>query len=284
MKRLWVLAALCGSVVIAQNSAGNAPEKVDPALKAEVRKLLVTMHIDQVLHQQLETSIPPMIKLMKQNPSVSPQFADEFAKQFEAQVLASHDLTDMIVDTYVNRFTISEIKDLQAFYNSSTGRKMVDVQPELMATIAKKAGTYGQTLALEVAKSIAKDHPEYLVKPADNSAAPPATSFKPPPLPEGTTWVNVDAPDEEALLIKKVEPVYPQIAKSASVQGTVLFEAYIGMDGKVQEVNLVSGHPLLIKAAMDAVKQWAYKPLILSGKPNPVLTTVALNFKLEPQD
>jgi protein TonB len=61
-----------------------------------------------------------------------------------------------------------------------------------------------------------------------------------------------------ANLITKVAPVYPPLAKQARVQGTVRFNAVIGKDGTVQQLTLASGHPLLVKAAEEAVKQWQY--------------------------
>src|SRR5579864_2132253 len=79
-----------------------------------------------------------------------------------------------------------------------------------------------------------------------------------------------------ANLIHKVDPVYPPIAKTARVQGTVVLHAIIGKDGVVKEVELVSGPPLLTRAAMDAVRQWSYKPTLLNGKPVEVDTTVTV--------
>jgi protein TonB len=77
-----------------------------------------------------------------------------------------------------------------------------------------------------------------------------------------------------------VTPAYPSLAKTARIQGHVLLAVIIGTNGSVQEVKLVSGHPLLAAAAMDAVKQWTYKPLLLNGQPVEVETTVDVNFTL----
>jgi len=82
------------------------------------------------------------------------------------------------------------------------------------------------------------------------------------------------------MVIKKVDPVYPAIAKTARVQGTVILAAVIGKDGTIQNLHVVSGHPLLQGAAMDAVKQWRYKPYILNGEPVEVDTQVVVNFTL----
>ncbi len=85
----------------------------------------------------------------------------------------------------------------------------------------------------------------------------------------------------EALnLIQKVTPVYPPLAKQARVQGIVQFNAYIGKDGHVQNLELISGHPLLVAAAQEAVQQWIYRPTLLNGNPVDVVTQVDVNFTL----
>jgi periplasmic protein TonB len=92
--------------------------------------------------------------------------------------------------------------------------------------------------------------------------------------------IRVSSGVTQGMVIKKVEPVYPAIAKTARVQGTVILAAVIGKDGAIQNLHVVSGHPLLQGAAMDAVKQWRYKPYILNGEPVEVDTQVVVNFTL----
>lgn len=79
--------------------------------------------------------------------------------------------------------------------------------------------------------------------------------------------------------IKDVRPVYPQVALSARVAGTVAIEATIGEDGKVIDAKVVRSVPLLDQAALDAVRQWEYTPSLLNGAPVPVRITVTINFK-----
>jgi protein TonB len=81
-------------------------------------------------------------------------------------------------------------------------------------------------------------------------------------------------------MIRQVQPVYPQIAKTAHVSGTVLLHAIISKDGSVQELQYVSGPPLLMKAAMDAVREWRYQPTLLNGEPVEVETTISVIFSL----
>jgi len=75
-------------------------------------------------------------------------------------------------------------------------------------------------------------------------------------------------------------PVYPPIAKTAHISGTVVLHAVIAKDGSVEDLQYVSGPPLLMKSAMDAVKQWRYQPTQLNGDPVEVDTTISVVFTL----
>ena len=81
-------------------------------------------------------------------------------------------------------------------------------------------------------------------------------------------------------LIDRIEPVYPPIARAVRIQGTVILRAIISRGGAIENLQVVSGHPMLIKAAMDAVKQWRYRPYVLNGQPVEVETQVTVNFVL----
>jgi protein TonB len=78
--------------------------------------------------------------------------------------------------------------------------------------------------------------------------------------------------------VKDVQPIYPEVARSAGVQGRVTIEATIGPTGKVDEARVVRSVPLLDQAALDAVRQWEYQPTLVNGVPVPVVITVAINF------
>ena len=84
----------------------------------------------------------------------------------------------------------------------------------------------------------------------------------------------------EANLLRKVMPVYPPLAKSTHVQGTVEFTALISKDGNIENLQLVHGHPLLVKAAKEAVLQWKYRPTTLNGGAVEVITDIVVNFTL----
>jgi protein TonB len=85
----------------------------------------------------------------------------------------------------------------------------------------------------------------------------------------------------QGMVLRKTQPAYPQMAKIARVQGAVVLAAIIGKDGTIQNLHVVStASPLLNQAAIDAVKQWRYRPYILNGEPVEVDTTVTVNFTL----
>jgi protein TonB len=81
-------------------------------------------------------------------------------------------------------------------------------------------------------------------------------------------------------IVHDVKPVYPHAARDAHVQGDVVLRAVIAKDGRVKEVNLVRGHPVLVRAAVDALRQRRYRPPILDGTPIEVETDVTIHFML----
>jgi TonB family protein len=108
-----------------------------------------------------------------------------------------------------------------------------------------------------------------------NVAPPPPP---PPPPPPGSIRVGGDV--QAANLLVNVDPVYPPLAKQARIQGVVKFNVIIGKDGRLTNMTLVSGHPLLVTAAQTAMQQWVYRPTLLNGQPVPVVTTAQVNFTL----
>lgn len=82
------------------------------------------------------------------------------------------------------------------------------------------------------------------------------------------------------LLIRKVQPAYPPLARQARIQGTVLLQAEISKTGDIENLHVINGHPMLTNAALDAVKQWKYRPYILNGEPVEVETQITVNFTL----
>jgi protein TonB len=111
----------------------------------------------------------------------------------------------------------------------------------------------------------------------------PQTTF---PADQSEPAVQQDAPVHLAqgvtagLLIKRVNPKYPNKARENRIQGTVVLRALISKDGDITDLSVVSGDPLLAKSATKAVKQWKYRPYLLAGKPVAVNTEIIVNFAL----
>jgi protein TonB len=84
-----------------------------------------------------------------------------------------------------------------------------------------------------------------------------------------------------AKLINRVQPIYPVLARQTGIQGVVKLHAILGKDGTVQQLQVVSGHPLLVEAALDAVRQWVYQPTLLEGRPVEVDTEIDVFFQLQ---
>lgn len=124
-----------------------------------------------------------------------------------------------------------------------------------------------------------------------NSIARSAANFVPPPPPAAVAdkaaattkpveRIKVGGRVQEALILRRVLPVYPVLAKQARIQGTVRLIGIIATDGTIQQLQVIQGHPLLVAAAVDAVRQWIYRPTMLNGEPVEVVAPIDVNFTL----
>jgi periplasmic protein TonB len=102
----------------------------------------------------------------------------------------------------------------------------------------------------------------------------------PPPPKPAQQRIRQGGSVQAALLVNKVQPVYPPLARQTRIAGTVRLHAIISKSGSVESLEVISGHPLLVRAAMDAVQQWRYKPTLLNGEPVEVDTTIDVIFSL----
>lgn len=116
-----------------------------------------------------------------------------------------------------------------------------------------------------------------IVNAAPIFAAVPKLS-KPAPV---VQRVRVSQGVTKGMVVYRIEPTYPPLARQARIQGVVVLTAMIDRDGNIQNLRLVSGHPMLAPAAIDAVKHWRYKPFLLNGQPVEVETTVTVTFQLQ---
>jgi len=116
-----------------------------------------------------------------------------------------------------------------------------------------------------------------IVNATPSFAAVPKLS-KPAPV---VQRVRVSQGVTKGMVVYRIEPTYPPLARQARIQGVVVLTAMIDRDGNIQNLRLVSGHPMLAPAAIDAVKHWRYKPFLLNGQPVEVETTVTVTFQLQ---
>jgi protein TonB len=101
-----------------------------------------------------------------------------------------------------------------------------------------------------------------------------------PPKPKLGGPLKVGGNVQAARIVNRVQPVYPPLARQTRISGTVRLHAIIGKDGTIQSLEVLSGHPLLQQAALDAVRQWRYQPTLLNGDPVDVDTTIDVIFSL----
>jgi TonB family protein len=116
-----------------------------------------------------------------------------------------------------------------------------------------------------------------LLNPSDENSASLRVSLAPAGPP---TRIRIGGNVQQAKLLVKVTPVYPPEAKAQRIEGQVRLEATLGKDGKVENLQVLSGDPLLAAAALDAVRQWQYQTTLLNGDPVEVVTEIAVNFTL----
>jgi protein TonB len=137
----------------------------------------------------------------------------------------------------------------------------------------------GRETALDIIKEPASGSPDGLVQGLSANMA----IIDAPPLPVESAIkpVRVSSGIKPPTRIKDVAPDYPDIARRARVQGVVILEAIIGVDGRVQQARVLRSVPLLDQAAINAVQSWEYTPTLLDGRPVPIIMTVTVNFRLD---
>jgi protein TonB len=119
-----------------------------------------------------------------------------------------------------------------------------------------------------------------LARPPAPPAEPVRRTQEKLPANTATKQIRVSIGVQAAKLIAQVNPVYPPLARQARVAGTVRLTAIIGRDGAIRNLQVMSGHPLLTSAALEAVKQWRYQPTLLNEEPVEVITQIDVNFTL----
>jgi protein TonB len=116
--------------------------------------------------------------------------------------------------------------------------------------------------------------------PLESVSPPTPKAPEPKAPPPAIKRLRVGGAVQAAQIVKRVIPIYPALAKQARIQGSVKLIGIIATDGTVQQLRVLSGHPMLVQAAVDAVRQWVYRPTLLNGEPVEVEAPIDVNFTL----
>jgi TonB family protein len=154
------------------------------------------------------------------------------------------------------------------------------VRSELLARLPVHEGDTMDMQSMARIMSAVREFDEHLVTSTRSNGTETTIRIQAPyaPAPEGSAAVNTAAGGPT--LVRKVNPAYPPLAKQARISGEVHLSAIIAADGTVKKLEVISGHPLLVPPALEAVKQWVYQPTLLNGNPVDVKTEITVTFTL----
>jgi TonB family protein len=155
------------------------------------------------------------------------------------------------------------------------------MKSELLSRLPIREGETLSADSLARVSTAVKEFDEHLrVSTALSSGDAAIAISAPDAQPAAPERIKIGGSVQQVKLIRQPHPVYPPDAKAARIQGTVKLSAIIGKDGAVQNLEVLSGHPLLVPAALEAVKLWVYQPTLLNGNPVEVVTQIDVNFTL----
>ncbi|HET8550761.1 MAG TPA: energy transducer TonB [Bryobacteraceae bacterium] len=117
---------------------------------------------------------------------------------------------------------------------------------------------------------------------APDGVAPPPAARPETPKPADRAPIRIGGNVLEARILRKVVPIYPPLARQMRISGVVRMVGVIAKDGRVQNLEIIDGHPLLVPAAVDAVRQWLYRPTLLNFEPVAVIAPIEVRFQLAP--
>lgn len=293
----------------------NQIEEARPEIQQQVEEARHELEKADSQLQTLKAEKEYQNLLSKQNPQLQKQMeeaqrkaqetlktlnSDQLRKQFaEAQAalatINSDELRKQLDEALKNQDNAAyrqklENKQLENKLNSPEFRKqMQDAEsaaarlnsPELRKQLEDASRQLSQLLAENKAVTALQDSQLHFALQPPPSQPQLAAPWKPaPPNPTGPQRVSPGV--MQGSILHMVNPVYPPIAKQAHVQGAVVLHALISKDGTVEDLKVISGAPMLIASAIDAVKQWKYTPYMIDGKAVEVETTIEVNYTLAP--
>lgn len=289
-----------------------------PTSAAQAKHLMEASDTKTLLSKYMSRSGAQMLDTFaKLRPDIPPQVWAGVADYFSSDKFVQG-MVDEMAPIYQRHFCAEEVEQLIAFYESPTGRKYTAETPSIQREVGQAISAYTERMKSDIVKSVQEEMSKRGVTFGQAPKAPIASggsgvSSRPPGSPDvlgvparpgviagiplGTPHsdlppqaesgaqaplpINVSEGVSQGLLVHQVAPVYAALARQARIQGTVVLRALLNKDGSIRSLDLVSGHPMLVPSAMDAVKQWQYKPYYLNGEPVEVLTTINVNFQLQ---
>jgi len=264
-RNLQVLLLVLASVLaLAMPARGQA---LDAAFQSDIEALLDATGSAQMRQQVMILMNGQLLgALKKARPDVPDRVVEiakevlnsEFARAWEGP----DGLNAQMVSIYATHFTSEDVRGLLAFYRSDIGKKMVGLTPVLFQEIMAA----GQQWAERRMPSVSATLQARLI--AEGLSTAPAY--------RAVDGKLIGPPRK----IKNVNPEFPENAKRAGLAGAVVLKCFIGTDGRVENIQVISGYSCLAAAATTAVRQWEFTPTTLDGTPVPVAMTVTTNFAL----
>jgi TonB family protein len=226
---------------------------------------------ESVMAEQLVTKVPPIY------PPLARQAHIQGKVVLQVRISKSGDVVDLQLVSGHPMLATAAIEAVKQWkykpHLLNGGPVEVETNVTVNFTLSDKPAADDPGSAGEIPGGIPGDHA---------SGVMGVVSSNPGNEPNGATHVRVSAAVAQRLSLTKVPPQYPQEAKDQHIQGVVVMKVNIDKEGNVAKIELISGHPSLAPAAIDAVKQWKYKPYLLNQTPVEVETQVQVNFTLAP--
>jgi TonB family protein len=285
-----------GTAVSQSSSDSTKPKPVDESLTG-------TQYVNRTGHFTL--TVPIEWKINTEVRAGTDTLAALSSRDNMRFLVVEHESFAGSLESYKGLIEIASRRNLNDFEKLSESNVTIDGRPGILITF-RGTNPQAQNVPVQFVAAIAGFEGEYFhavawcVEPLFNESqrtlenillsyrrfASNATATSPTPasLPKTAQTLNrlaIEGHVELAKIIERVEPVYPPLARQTRVQGTVRLHAIIASDGSVEELEVISGHPLLIQSALDAVRKWRYAPTVLNGQPVEVDTTIDVIFALE---
>jgi TonB family protein len=268
----------------------TAPTSISSALAVEVNRMSTT-------EDAWFVSVAPLSQLQPQAPGAERAGPGPFAIISKVQQASGGVKfgANVVVSLQAVSQTDQDASALAAVLKSFAGASDLYMSDHYVpaAALLKSLSATAEGPVTKISLSVPEQQIEQMIQAAhanrqassgaDAPVRAPATTVEqsaPPSNGPTPQRIRVGGNVQQAKLVQQPAPVYPPLAKEARISGVVRLNAIIGTDGAVQNLTVVSGHPLLVAAALDSVKQWVYAPTFLNGKAVEVVTQIDVNFEL----